>query len=225
MTGKRKAVVCSIPGCGNRGYITRGMCKMHYKRWLKNGEPGPAAKMHAVTNAGKTCTVDGCSKPVRAIGYCAAHYKRNRRWGDPLGGRRARTFAESFELYVVRTNDCWEWSGTKYRTGYTKLASGRKQILGHRWAYEHYRGEIPSGMVIDHLCRNRGCVNPAHMEVVTNEENLRRGAGYAIQNGMRSTCINGHEYTPENTYVEPNGKNIRCRACAAERAKKRKRAA
>lgn len=177
------------------------------------------------TNENTVCSVDGCNTPVRSIGYCNAHYKRQLRWGDPLGGRRARTFAESFEIHVVRGDGCWEWNGSKYITGYTKITSGRKQALGHRWAFEHYRGPIPDGMVIDHLCRNRGCVNPDHMEVVTNEENLRRGAGYAIQNGMRSACINGHEYTPENTYVEPNGVKIRCRACAAEREQNRKRAA
>lgn len=78
-------------------------------------------------------------------------------------------------------------------------------------------------MVIDHLCRVRLCVNPSHLEAVTNLENLRRGAGYGLQNGMRSKCINGHRYTPKNTYTAPDG-GIRCRACARNRDINRPRA-
>ena len=225
MSGKRKATQCSVLGCNSGGYITRGLCKMHYARWRRHGDTGTAAKQHAVSNAGKTCTVNGCTKPVKSIGYCSAHYRKHLRWGDPLGVRRARTFAESFELYVVKGEECWEWKGPKYSNGYTRISSGRNQMLGHRWAYEYFREQIPKGLVIDHLCRNRGCVNPSHMEAVTNEENLRRGAGYALVNGMRTSCIHGHEYTPENTYTEPNGIGIRCRTCAQTRDKKRNRAA
>lgn len=132
-----------------------------------------------------------------------------------------RTWEEAFEKHVDRSGDCWQWTGTKYINGYGKISSGPQQEYAHRWSYEHYVGPIPDGYVIDHLCRNRSCVNPQHMEPVTDEENKQRGLGYALRNGMRTTCINGHEYTPENTYTPPNGKAIRCRECSRIRDRKR----
>ena len=105
--------------------------------------------------------------------------------------------------------------GARMVSGYGVLSLGRGvTMLAHRWSYEHFVGPIPDGLVIDHLCRVRHCVNPDHLEPVTNEENLRRGAGYGLRNGMRSACINGHEYTPENTYTHPTKGSVTCRECA-----------
>jgi len=217
-----KQRICSVDGCERAGRITKGMCGMHYARHLRHGDPGQAVPQHSVSNAGKVCEIAECGKPVFSTALCSSHYKRKRRYGDPRKSHRARTFEECFREFAVKGSGCWEWSGPKYANGYSKLTSGRKQKLGHRWSYEHHIGEIPKDLVIDHLCRNRGCVNPDHLEAVTNEENLMRGAGYALRNGMRTACINGHEYTSENTYVHPRTKEIRCRTCAAIRDKKRK---
>lgn len=210
---------CSVDGCSRGGRIVRGFCPLHYARVLRTGDPGSAEKLHAVSYEGQSCKVDGCSDIPRARGFCMPHYKRWRRWGDPNVRRPRRPYAESFEMYARRGPDCWEWTGTVGNHSYGIITSGRQSKLAHRWSYEHHTGPIPQGLVIDHLCRNRTCVNPAHMEAVTNEENLRRGEGYGIQNGMRSTCIHGHEYTPENTYTDPQG-GIRCRACSRERKRK-----
>lgn len=217
---QHSATECSVDGCDRGGRFTRGLCTMHYARLTRHGETGGAEAMHAVSYDGKKCRIDDCGKTPKSRGYCTAHYKRLMRHGHPLGGRRARTWEESFNLHCVKGEGCWEWGGVIHGGGYGVISSGRNTQLAHRWSYEHHVGEIPEGLVIDHLCRNRSCVNPAHLEPVTNEENLRRGAGYGLQNGMRTTCINGHEYTAENTYTGPDG-GKRCRTCARILSRKR----
>ena len=113
---------------------------------------------------------------------------------------------------------CWLWTAGTTAQGYGGFHPSKTEMqLAHRWAYEQVRGPIPTGAVLDHLCRVRRCVNPDHLEPVTNEENLRRGLGYSLRNGMRDSCRNGHRYTPENTYIEPDGRRIRCRQCARNR--------
>jgi hypothetical protein len=93
-------------------------------------------------------------------------------------------------------------------------------------AYELAIGPIPEGLTIDHLCRNRGCVNPAHLEAVTNRTNLLRGDGIAALNARKTHCKRGHEFTPENTYVWREGTRA-CRAChtAQEQARRQKKEA
>lgn len=85
--------------------------------------------------------------------------------------------------------------------------------MGHRFSYEHFVGPLADGFEIDHLCRNRGCVNPAHLEAVTRLENCRRGA-YA----QKTHCKHGHEFTPDNIYWN-RGKHRQCRACSTARKK------
>lgn len=215
---------CSVPECENGGYLTRGLCKMHYARLRRHGSPGTAAKQHSVSWAGVACQIDECDSPVASVGYCTAHYKRLLRYGDPLGTPRVLTEAERFWSKVDKRGpeECWNWVAGK-TAGYGGFHPSKEVTeLAHRWSYREANGEIDPDLVLDHLCRNRACVNPAHLEPVSNIENLRRGAGYALENGMRTTCINGHEYTIENTYVNPNKKNdVRCRRCASIRSSQR----
>lgn len=98
---------------------------------------------------------------------------------------------------------CWNWTGTLQKNGYSTFYLQGRTLRGHRWSYEHYVGTIPDGLEIDHLCRNRKCVNPEHLEPVTAQENSRRA--------MRSHCVNGHEFTDDNTYMH-GGKRY-CREC------------
>lgn len=110
---------------------------------------------------------------------------------------------------------CWEWTGSR-SVGYGRLHIAGKSELAHRFAYEHYIGPIPEGLVIDHLCRVRHCVNPAHMEVVTQTENKLRGTGSPAVNAKKTHCKRGHPLTPENTYVHPRKGYRVCRQCTRE---------
>jgi hypothetical protein len=110
---------------------------------------------------------------------------------------------------------CWMWTACLNRKdgrGYGLFGAFGTQFLAHRFAYEALVGPIPEGMTIDHLCRNRRCVNPAHLEPVTNEENLRRSP---LVNAQKTHCKSGHELTPDN--IRPNGRGRQCIRCARER--------
>lgn len=102
--------------------------------------------------------------------------------------------------------ECWPWQGTLKGNGYGELAIRPAKLLAHRVAYVVNVGPIPAGLQIDHLCRNRLCVNPAHLEPVTSRENTIRGKAFVTH------CPHGHAYTPENTYRRRNGHRY-CREC------------
>jgi HNH endonuclease len=118
---------------------------------------------------------------------------------------------DRFWSLVLVVENCWEWLGSDNGRGYGKFVVGRKHALAHRWAYEHFKGPIPAGLTIDHLCRNRRCVNPDHMEVVTMRTNLMRGDAPSAINARKTHCRHGHELAPENVYLSSNGRA--CRAC------------
>lgn len=178
----------------------------------------------ATVNGTRLCSVSDCERTHQASGFCLMHYKRIRRNGH-TGLRKPQPIADYMaERQRVAAapesrpglGACIEWIGTRYNNGYgaVGIRTHHKQ-LAHRLAYELANGPIPEGMVVDHLCRNRACVNASHLEIVTNEENLRRGLGFRLRNGMDAKCIHGHDYTPENTYINPNDpSDRRCRTCA-----------
>lgn len=115
---------------------------------------------------------------------------------------------------------CWRWSARKDQYGYGVFYADGKSVRAHRWAYEYYVGPIPSGLVMDHLCRTRDCVNPDHLEPVTQRVNVLRGVGPSAIAAKATHCPQGHEYTGENTYISPSGYRV-CRTCHAEREAKR----
>jgi hypothetical protein len=128
---------------------------------------------------------------------------------------------------VVQQGECWQWIGATMPNGYGRFGLGVKQagtVLAHRWSYEHLVGPILGGLVIDHLCRNRACVNPQHMEPVTTAVNNARGVGPALFKERRTLthCGRGHEFTPENTRTDKRGRRT-CRACFRVYDRERKR--
>jgi hypothetical protein len=122
--------------------------------------------------------------------------------------------SERFWAKVKKTDGCWVWTAATDSGGYGRFNTSRptrKMKRAHRIAYELMAGPIPDGLQIDHLCRNRGCVNPAHLEPVTQTVNQRRGVS-----ATKAACKHGHAYTPENTKWKVGGKGLKsCRACRA----------
>lgn len=108
-------------------------------------------------------------------------------------------------------DECWLWRAA-LSNGYGAFWLHGHQEPAHRVAYKMLIGPIPEGLTIDHLCRNRPCVNPAHMEPVTNGENVLRGIGITAINVTKTHCPQGHPYDEANTIVSRTGKRS-CRAC------------
>ena len=127
------------------------------------------------------------------------------------------TTADRFWAKVTRDREdgCWEWTGGM-TSGYGRFFVGGqsrpKQVGAHRWAYQHLIGPIPDGLQLDHLCRNRACVNPAHLEPVSQRVNVLRGEGLSAKQARQTHCRHGHEFTPENTRMA-KGRKRHCRQC------------
>ena len=124
------------------------------------------------------------------------------------------------KVTVAGDDECWEWTGATHK-GYGKIMLIHGVFAAaHRLAYEFLVGPIPPKMQLDHLCRNRGCVNPAHLDPVTNQENARRG----LRGSLVTHCVHGHAYTQANTFVRKNGRRA-CRTCNRLRNKNKADAA
>ena len=128
----------------------------------------------------------------------------------PLAGR----FEAQYE--PEPTSGCWIWIGVVDRLGYGAMEIDGRKAMAHRVSHILSKGDIPPGLTIDHLCRNRRCVNPAHLEAVPHRVNVLRGHGIAAKRATQTHCVNGHEFTPENTYLY-RGRYRSCRDCGNRR--------
>lgn len=207
LRGARKP--CAVDGCDKLSR-TLGLCNMHAKRFKSTGDPGPAGTIRIR----QMCTAKGCDREAVGDGHCLMHYKRVRNSGTPEGFTLERRFFDHITHEDER--GCWVWDKPHPESGYGQLGGSR----AHRWSYEFFRVEIPSGLELDHLCRNRACVNPWHLDPVPTVVNVLRGVGPAAINARKTHCLRGHEFTEVNIYRAPSRPNARiCRACLAIRDK------
>lgn len=131
---------------------------------------------------------------------------------------------ERFILKIKQSDSCWIWIGTKDSSGYGQFGYNKKNVRAHRFSYELFIDNIPDGLIIDHLCRNRLCVNPKHLEPVTYKENNRRGETGKItglKNKQKTHCPQGHPYSDDNLIVWKNGSRA-CKICHRKMVKKYK---
>jgi hypothetical protein len=174
------------------------------------------------------CNVTECIRKVHRRGMCQVHYNqwrlenrdqvRYQRANEPVNERFWR------QVQGDGADTCWTWIGTTDRDGYGKIVVHGQWISAHRFAYEALRAEIPAGLQIDHLCRNRACVNPWHLEPVTHRVNQWRRNFSLDGRPLHSDthCPSGHARNEVNLYVSAGGVRS-CRAC--NRAAQRRRRA
>lgn len=142
------------------------------------------------------------------------HYRRWLRTGSPLGRAGVQPIDRFNQFWQLdETSGCWLWTGARDTGGYGIFTHLGANCGAHRWGYQHHVGAVPAGLVLDHLCRVRHCVNPAHLEPVTSQENTLRGETLAAANLAKTHCPQGHPYDEANT--QWYGGRRYCRGCKA----------
>jgi len=162
---------------------------------------------------------------------CNAHHHKWLKYGDPLAGRtqihlpHSASTEDRFWIRVDKNGPvpelrpelgpCWIWRGSVTpSTGYGAFWWKNRLSTSHRFAYEREGATVPDGLNIDHLCRNRRCVNSSHLEAVTTQVNLLRGVGMSAQHAAQTHCFRGHPFDLLNTRFDNKGRR-HCRACKA----------
>jgi hypothetical protein len=171
-------------------------------------------------NDTRLCTIEGCEHKYHSRGWCNMHYRRWLKHGDPLQTltptRVDGSADERFWAKVSTQGECWEWTAGKSVDGYGTFHYVDRDHRAHRWAWEYMVGSITEGLELDHLCRNRACVRPEHLDPVPHVENMQRTP-------RPTHCPQGHRYAGRNVVMENNAR--RCRTCrnAQERQRYQRR--
>jgi hypothetical protein len=183
---------CSVDGCTRPAIGKREWCGMHTERWRRWGDP---TEKHSRVQA--ECAVSACERPHEAQGWCAMHYRRWRKHGDPMRRPRPpRAKRPELDRLIAKldmsdgTDACWPWTGYRTPRGYglTSIQPDGKRGTrsAHRAIYQAINGDIPTGMVVRHVCDNPPCCNPDHLRIGTQADNMadrqERGAGYGRGN-------------------------------------------
>ena len=116
---------------------------------------------------------------------------------------------------LVDEHDCWVWRASRKASGYGRFWWRGRLVRAHIFAYQLYKGAIPESLELDHLCRNKACVNPVHLEAVSHKVNVLRGVGITAQRAKQTHCLKGHVLLGINVRIKPTRYGVQrvCRMC------------
>jgi hypothetical protein len=189
----------------NRGHIDGTRVGLGNRRSIRlsYGANGSFPRFPPVTGQPAT-------RKTRRKGMSMSAHRRAQRVYDMFSLAEAALPAGKWKRQSV--SGCWLWTGSLNSNGYGKFKRAGRMTYAHRASFEAAKGPIPRGLTIDHLCRNRRCCNPDHLEAVTHQENVRRAPRV-----RKTHCLRGHLKSGDNLYIDPTGR-WRCRACRAQAA-------
>ena len=163
----------------------------------------------------RVCVVESCFREASLRGMCRPHYQRARRLGEFEPSQTPSAADRLKSGLVEKANGCIEWTGNVDRKGYGRIGVNNKHVGTHQLAWELVNGPIPEGMCVLHHCDNPPCCNVSKCLFLGTiaDNNRDMSAKGRNHNTLKTHCPQGHEYTPQNTYVRPSKGTRKCRTC------------